>query len=73
MSNADKPQRPTPQPQLTPQPPQPPAPPRPTAGVPDYSEVFQFGWSGTYTIRMRILLPGDARFLEAGFTHRHVI
>jgi len=44
-----------------------------TAGFPDYSEVFGFGWSGKYTIRMTIRLPGAARPLEARFIHHHVI
>jgi hypothetical protein len=44
-----------------------------TAGVPDYSEVFNFGWTGRYTIRMTILPKGAARPLRASFVHRHVI
>ena len=44
-----------------------------TAGVPDYSEVFNFGWSGKYTIRVTILPKGAARPLKASFVHRHVI
>lgn len=44
-----------------------------TAGFPDYSEVFDFGWSGKYTIRMTILPQGAAKPLKASFIHRHVI
>ena len=44
-----------------------------TAGVPDYSEVFEFGWSGRYTIRMSILRQGFSRPIRASFTHQHAI
>ena len=44
-----------------------------TSGFPDYSEVFNFGWSGRYTIRMTILRQGAATPLKASFTHNHVI
>lgn len=44
-----------------------------TAGYPDYSEVFHFGWSGKYTIRVKCLLKGAAKPLETSFVHRHVI
>lgn len=44
-----------------------------TAGFPDYSEVFHFGWSGKYTIRMTILRQGAAKPLKASFIHNHVI
>jgi hypothetical protein len=44
-----------------------------TAGVPDYSEVFEFGWSGRYTIRMSILRQGFSRPIKASFTHNHAI
>ena len=44
-----------------------------TAGVPDYSEVFEFGWSGRYTIRMSILRQGFSRPVRASFTHNHAI
>lgn len=39
-----------------------------TAGYPDYSEVFDFGWSGKYTIRVLIRRKGAARPVEAAFT-----
>lgn len=44
-----------------------------TSGFPDYSEVFDFGWSGRYTIRMTILRQGVAKPLKASFIHDHVI
>lgn len=44
-----------------------------TSGYPDYSEVFYFGWSGTYRIRVWFLLKDAGRPLEARFAHRHVI
>ena len=43
------------------------------AGYRDYSEVFHFGWSGRYTIRMTILRPGDAKPLKATFTQTHAL
>jgi hypothetical protein len=44
-----------------------------TSGVPDYSEVFNFGWTGTYTIRVMFLLKGATTPLKASFTHHHII
>jgi hypothetical protein len=44
-----------------------------TAGYPDYSEVFDFGWTGKYIIRMTILPRGAAQPLKVSFVHRHVI
>jgi hypothetical protein len=38
-----------------------------TAGYPDYSEVFDFGWSGKYIVRVMIKRKG-ARPVEASFT-----
>lgn len=38
-----------------------------TAGVPDYSEVFVFGNSGKYRIRVTIELPGIKKPLSADF------
>jgi len=43
-----------------------------TAGYPDYSEVFDFGWSGKYQLRVMILRKG-ARPVEAAFSINHVI
>jgi hypothetical protein len=39
-----------------------------TAGYPDYSEVFDFGWSGKYGVRVIIQLKGAAKPVEASFT-----
>ena len=44
-----------------------------TAGFPDYSEVFDFGNSGTYTVRVLIQRKGAAKPVAAAFTVRHVI
>lgn len=44
-----------------------------TAGYPDYSEVFEFGWSGTYRLRVWFMLQDAVRPLEARFVHRHAI
>lgn len=44
-----------------------------TSGVPDYSEVFNFGWTGTYVIRVKLLLKGAAKPLNTSFIHHHVI
>ncbi len=41
-------------------------------GLPDYSELFRFGWSGEYTIRVVITRPG-AKPVEVHFTVNHVI
>jgi hypothetical protein len=39
-----------------------------TAGYPDYSEVFDFGWSGKYIVRVTIKRKGTAKPVEASFT-----
>jgi len=39
----------------------------------DYSEVFNFGWSCTYRIRVWFLLKDAVQPLEARFVHRHAI
>ena len=44
-----------------------------TAGFPDYSEVFDFGWSGTYRVRVLIQRSGAAKPVEAVFTVNHFI
>ena len=44
-----------------------------TSGFPDYSEVFNFGWTGKYIIRMTIQLQGVAKPLKVRFVHNHVI
>lgn len=44
-----------------------------TAGFPDYSEVFEFGWSGRYVITILIKRKGAARPVQARFTVNRVI
>ena len=44
-----------------------------TAGFPDYSEVFDFGWSGKYVVRVLIQRKGAATPVEATFTVEHYI
>lgn len=44
-----------------------------TSGYPDYSEVFSFGWSGRYRIRVWFLLKDAVEPLEVRFVHRHII
>lgn len=39
-----------------------------TAGYPDYSEVFDFGWSGKYTVSVLVKRKGAAKPVEAQFT-----
>lgn len=39
-----------------------------TAGYPDYSEVFDFGWSGKYVLRVLIRRKGMPQPVEASFT-----
>lgn len=42
-------------------------------GLPDYSELFEFGWSGDYSIRVLITPRRDAKPLETRFTVNHRI
>ena len=44
-----------------------------TAGMPDYSETFRFGYSGKYTIRVVAALKGRKKPLNANFTWTHVM
>lgn len=44
-----------------------------TAGTPDYSEIFSFGWSGTYKIRLTITPKGSKKPLKTTFTWIHAI
>lgn len=44
-----------------------------TAGFPDYSEVFDFGWSGTYLVRVMVKRKAAPRPVEAVFTVKRVI
>ena len=41
------------------------------AGMPDYSELFVFGWSGTYTLRVNITPGNGAKPVKASFTVHH--
>jgi hypothetical protein len=41
-------------------------------GLPDYSELFTFGWSGEYKIRVVVKRPGVAP-IETGFTVHHAV
>jgi hypothetical protein len=50
-----------------------PALPMATAGFPDYSEVFEFGWSGSYVVRVSVRRKAAAKPLEAVFTVKRVI
>ena len=50
-----------------------PAAPMVTAGFPDYSEVFDFGWSGSYVVRVNIKRKAAAKPIEAVFTVKRVI
>ena len=49
-----------------------PALPMVTAGYPDYSEVFDFGWSGSYVVRVSVKRKA-AKPIEAVFTVNRVI
>lgn len=44
-----------------------------TAGFPDYSEVFDLGWSGKYVVRVSIKRKGAARPVKASFTVNRAI
>src|SRR5512134_1200584 len=50
-----------------------PAAPMVTAGFPDYSEVFDFGWSGSYAVRVSIKRKTAAKPVQAVFTVKRVI
>lgn len=50
-----------------------PAMPMITAGFPDYSEVFDFGWSGTYRVRVVVKRKAAAKPVNAVFTVRRAI
>ena len=41
-------------------------------GLPDYSELFVFGWSGEYKVRVIIKRPGAAP-IETRFTVHHAV
>jgi hypothetical protein len=42
------------------------------AGLPDYSELFVFGWSGEYKIRIIVKRPGVAP-IETQFVVHHAV
>jgi hypothetical protein len=44
-----------------------------TAGVADYSEIFAFGWSGKYRIRVTVQPREAKRALRTDFVWTHVI
>ena len=44
-----------------------------TAGIPDYSGIFMFGWSGKYRIRVIVERPGAGKSLRADFVWSHSI
>lgn len=41
------------------------------AGMPDYSELFVFGWSGTYTVHITATHPSTPKPVETTFTVHH--
>lgn len=40
-------------------------------GMPDYSELFVFGWSGTYTVNINVTQAKGGKPLKTAFTVRH--
>ena len=44
-----------------------------TAGFPDYSEVFYFGWSGRYNVRVLVKRKGLAKPVDANFVVNRVL
>lgn len=44
-----------------------------TAGIPDYSEIFNFGWSGQYRIRVTIERQDAKRPVTADLKWQHAI
>lgn len=43
------------------------------AGMPDYSELFIFGWSGTYSVRVNVTSWAGAKPVKTSFTVHHQI
>jgi hypothetical protein len=43
------------------------------AGMPDYSELFVFGWSGSYVVRVSVAQRKDAKPVKASFSVHHVL
>lgn len=44
-----------------------------TAGFPDYSEVFEFGWSGKYVVTVLVRRRGATQPVQVRFTVNRVI
>lgn len=44
-----------------------------TAGFPDYSEVFYFGWSGKYNLHVVVKRKGAAKPVDANFVVNRVL
>ena len=42
-------------------------------GMPDYSELFVFGWSGNYTLRVNIAPAKGAQPVKTSFTVHHQV
>jgi len=42
-----------------------------SAGLADYSEIFQFGWTGKYEVRVVVTPAADAKPVEARFAVEH--
>lgn len=43
------------------------------AGMPDYSELFVFGWSGTYAVRVNVTPHGGGKAVKTSFTVHHAL
>jgi len=43
------------------------------AGMPDYSELFVFGWSGTYSVRVNVTPWAGAKPVQTSFRVHHQI
>lgn len=43
------------------------------AGMPDYSELFVFGWSGKYAVRVSVFQRKDAKPVKTSFIVHHAI
>jgi hypothetical protein len=42
-------------------------------GLPDYSELFEFRWSGDYSIRIIVTPRGGAKPIETRFVVHHAV
>ena len=43
------------------------------AGLPDYSELFVFGWSGNYTVHVSVLSRKGAKAVKTRFSVHHML